>query len=122
MKTLKRVRPILRWPGGKSRHLPIILPMITPHLCYVEPFAGGLAVLLAKEPSRSEVVNDTNGTLVALYRNVQYHSEALLDEIRWTLNGRANLHEYLKQPGVTEIQRAARYLICNKISFGGNGH
>jgi DNA adenine methylase len=118
----KRVKPILRWPGGKSRHLPVILPLITPHLCYVEPFAGGLAVLLAKERSRTEVVNDTNGTLVALYRNAQWHCEALLKELEFVLNSRQTLHEFLKQPGLTEIQRVARYLVCNKISFGGNGH
>jgi site-specific DNA-adenine methylase len=38
-----------------------ILPLITPHVCYCEPFAGGLAVLMAKERSQVEVVNDING-------------------------------------------------------------
>lgn len=118
----KRVKPILRWPGGKSRHLSTILPLITPHLCYVEPFAGGLAVLLAKERSRTEVINDFNGTLVALYRNVQFHAPALMSELEFVLNSRETMHDFLKQPGLTEIQRVARYLVCNKISFGGNGH
>jgi DNA adenine methylase len=36
-----------------------------PHKHYVEPFAGGLAVLLAKNPEGvSEVVNDLNGELM----------------------------------------------------------
>lgn len=74
-------RPILRWPGGKRRMLKRILPKITPHVCYCETFAGGLAVLLAKERSEVEIVNDLNGTLVALYRNLQYHLPALLAEM-----------------------------------------
>ncbi len=119
---MNKPKPILRWPGGKSRHLKLILPLITPHLCYVEPFAGGLAVLIAKKPSRTEVVNDLNNTLVALYRNVQYHMPALLAEIEFVLNARQTLHDFIKQPGLTELQRAARWMICNKISFGGNGH
>ena len=38
--TKNRVRSILRWPGGKARHLKQILPLITAHTCYCEVFAG----------------------------------------------------------------------------------
>ena len=47
-----------------------IMPMIPAHTCYCEPFFGGGAVLLAKERSSTEVVNDINGNLVA-YLNAQ---------------------------------------------------
>jgi DNA adenine methylase len=115
-----RVRPILRWPGGKSRHLKLILPMIPPHVCYCEPFFGGGAVLLAKERSQVEVVNDLNGNLVALYRNLQFHLPALISEINWMYSSRKNLHDFIAQPGITELQRAARFLLVNRTSFGGN--
>lgn len=40
-----------------------------PHTHYVEPYAGGLAVLLAKDPEGvSEVVNDLNGDLINFWR------------------------------------------------------
>lgn len=61
-----QAKPILRWPGGKSRLLSNILPLIPEHICYAEPFAGGLAVLLAKPRSKVEVTNDANGTFVGL--------------------------------------------------------
>lgn len=77
-------------------------------------------MLLAKERSPVEVVNDLNGDLVHLYRNVQYHLPALLQEVEWILNSRKNLHDFIAQPGLTEIQRAARWLVCNRISFGGD--
>jgi DNA adenine methylase len=117
---MNRIRPILRWPGGKSRLLKKILPLLPPHTCYCEPFAGGLAVLLAKQRSPVEVVNDLHGDLVYLYRNAQYHLPALLQEIEWTLNSRENLRDFIAQPGLTEIQRAARWLIRNRISYNGN--
>lgn len=44
-----RIKPAVSWPGGKSRLLKHILPLIPKHDCYAEPFAGGLAVLLAKQ-------------------------------------------------------------------------
>jgi DNA adenine methylase len=115
----KRVRPILRWPGGKSRMLKHVLPMIPDHVCYCEPFAGGLAVLLAKERSHVEVVNDLNGDLVALYRNLQFHLPAVLSELNWLFSSRQNLKDFNQQPGLTELQRAARFLLVNRTSFGG---
>jgi DNA adenine methylase len=118
---LVRTKPILRWPGGKTRHLKHILPLITPHRTYCEPFAGGLAVFLAKERSQIEVINDINGDLVALYRNVQYHVDAIVSEIEFALNARQNMVDYRAQRGLTEIQRAGRWFVCNKISWAGNG-
>jgi DNA adenine methylase len=102
--------------------LKLILPRIPEHVCYCEPFAGGLAVLLAKPRSNVEIVNDVNGTLVALYRNLQYHLPAMLSEIDWMFSSRQTLHDFIAQPGLTEIQRAARYLLVNRTSFGGNMH
>jgi len=116
-----KTKPIVRWPGGKTRHLKSILPKIRSHRTYVEAFGGGLAVLLAKEKSAVEIVNDINGELVSLYRCCQFHLEALLSEIEWTLSSRENLAAFVAQPGLTEIQRAARFLLRNRMSFGGNG-
>ena len=98
-----------------------ILPLIRPHSTYVEAFAGGLAVLLAKPRSPAEIVNDINGDLVNLYRHAQYHLDPLLDEIRWTLSSREELEGLLAQPGLTGLQRAARFLLLNRMSFGGGG-
>lgn len=114
-------KPILRWPGGKTRALKHILPRLRPHTTYVEGFAGGLAVLLAKEPSKAEIVNDLNGELVNLYRYAQFHLDALVAEVEWTLNSRSTLADLVKQPGLTGLQHAARYLLRNRMSFGGGG-
>ncbi|MES2707164.1 MAG: DNA adenine methylase [Verrucomicrobiota bacterium] len=115
-----RTKPVLRWPGGKSRLLPEILPILPPHGLYCEPFAGGLAVLLAKAPSRAEVINDLNGDLVALYRCAQFHPDALVAEMEFHLGSRENLTDFKAQPGLTDLQRAARFLAINKASFAGN--
>ena len=116
---MTHIKPILRWQGSKSRMLKHILPMIPPHVCYCEPFFGGGAVLFAKKPSSVEVINDINGNLVALYRNLQYHLPALLQELEWLFASRQNLHDFVAQPGITELQRAARFLLVNRTSFSG---
>lgn len=117
--TPSRTKPALRWPGGKTRLLKHILPLIPEHTCYCEPFAGGLAVLLAKPRSQVEVVNDLNGDIVALYRCVQYHLPELLRELGFLVSSRQLLKDFTAQPGVTDIQRAARFYYRNRVSFGG---
>jgi len=116
-----KAKPVVRWPGGKTRMLSKILPLVRPHNLYVEAFAGGLALLLAKLRSPGEVVNDINGDLVNLYRHAQYHMDALIEECRWTLSSREELEGLIDQPGLTGLQRAARFLLRNRMSFGGGG-
>ncbi len=118
---MNRTIPIVRWAGGKSRLLGKILPRIPRHRTYVEPFAGGLAVLLAKPRSPVEVINDLNGDLVSLYRCAQWHLDALCAEIEFLVMSRRNVADLVAQPGLTELQRAARFLVLNRASFGGAG-
>lgn len=118
--SLPRTRPILRWPGSKSRLLPVILPKIPVHVCYCEPFAGGLAVLLAKERSAVEVINDQNSELIALYRSLQFHLPELLRQLDFFQASRKNMRDFTAQPGLTDLQRAARFFLRNRTSFGGD--
>lgn len=61
--------PPLKWHGGKHYLAKRIIAMMPPHVTYVEPYAGGLSVLLAKEPEDSnEVINDRNLDLVKFWR------------------------------------------------------
>jgi DNA adenine methylase len=97
-----------------------LLPLVPPHNCYVEPFAGGLAVLPAKKPSPIEVINDANHDLINFYRCVRFHQEPLLVELEFVLNSREEFNDFRHQPGLTDIQRAARWFCRNKMCFGGS--
>ncbi len=60
----------LKWhiDGGKGYLASRIVALMPPHLHYVEAFAGGLSVLLQKDPENvSEVVNDINGFLTRFW-------------------------------------------------------
>lgn len=114
-------KPIIPWPGGKRRLLKHLLSDIPSHTTYVEAFAGGAALLLAKEPSKAEVVNDLNGELVRLYRCVQHHLDELVRQFRWALSSREMFRwAQLQHPEtLTDIQRAARFYFMQKLAFGG---
>ncbi|MBM4069109.1 MAG: DNA adenine methylase [Planctomycetes bacterium] len=67
-----KLTPPLKWHGGKNYLAKRIIELMPPHVHYVEPFAGGLAVLLAKDPEGvSEVVNDVDGNLMNFWRTLQ---------------------------------------------------
>lgn len=72
----------LKWHGGKYYLASKIVELMPPHLHYVEPYFGGGAVLLARDPNDkalwldphigvSEVVNDINGRLINFWRVLQ---------------------------------------------------
>lgn len=118
---LPKVRPVIGRPGGKQRLLKHILPLIPDHTLYCEVFGGGGAVLLGKPESDLEVINDIDGDLICFYRQVKFHLDPVLDEMDLVMNSRREFQDYLQQPGLTEIQRAARWFIRNKLSFGAMG-
>lgn len=74
--------------GGKQMLLKHILPLIPTHKLYCEPFFGGGAVLFAKPPSDTEVVNDINGELVNFYKVVKTQFAELQKEIQATPHSR----------------------------------
>jgi len=121
-------RPILAWPGGKRRLAKHILPLFdSPHQCYVEPFAGGAALLFMRAtPAPVEVLNDMHSELVHLYRCVRHHLDELVRQFRWAPASR-EMFEWAKmeRPEIlTDIQRAARFLFLQKLAFGAkvSGH
>ncbi len=84
-KSKTRLTPPLKWHGGKSYLADWIIDLMPRHLHYVEPFGGGMAVLLAKNPfdqrhqwsersfekGISEVVNDLNRELMNFWKVLQ---------------------------------------------------
>ncbi len=113
--------PFIPWMGGKSRLADRIIPLIPPHVCYVEVFTGGGAIFFMKHPSECEVLNDINGELVNLYRVVQHHLEEFCRQFKHALVSRQVFEwEKMKVPDtLTDIQRAARFFYLQKTAFGG---
>lgn len=92
---------------------------------YIEVFGGAAWVLLYKDKhAQMEVYNDGDGELVNLMRCIKYHSGELQREISGIYNSREMFLDALEQlhcRGFTDIQRAARYFIKMRISYGSNG-
>ena len=115
----------ISWIGGKKLLRNKILeqfPGTKEYDRYIEVFGGAGWLLFSKEKhAELEVFNDANSELINLYRCLKYHSEALQKELEWSLVSREQFFDYKEQiqvRGMTDIQRAARYFILIKNSFG----
>ena len=83
----------LSYYGGKQQLAKIILGLIPPHRVYCEPFLGGAAIFFAKEPSKIEIINDTNGEIINFYEVLKRDFSTLEKEISISLHSR-KLHNH----------------------------
>jgi len=115
--------PPFPWPGGKSRLVPQLLPLVPPHRCYVELFGGAAALLFAKERARVEVYNDLNGELVHCFRMLKEHPAAVTGELDGLLNSRQLFDEFRRQEPatLTPAARAARFVYLLHYSYAAGG-
>ncbi|MBB1525665.1 Dam family site-specific DNA-(adenine-N6)-methyltransferase [Pectobacterium carotovorum subsp. carotovorum] len=71
------IRPFIKWPGGKSRVLPDLLPLLPKGDCLIEPFVGGASVFLNTDYSHY-VLADINADLINLYQSAKNETEDLI--------------------------------------------
>lgn len=119
----------ISWIGGKKLLRNKIIerfPAARQYDRYVEVFGGAGWVLFAKDKHAAlEVYNDVNGDLVNLYRCVKYHPGELQRELQYNLISREQFFDYISQNdvrGQTDIQRAAKFFMLIKNSFGSDRH
>ena len=121
------MKSFMGWVGRKNNLKKRILNHFPEHYGrYIEVFGGAGWVLFAKEKKQGqmEVYNDLNSNLVNLFRCIKYHPEAVRQELVWTLQSREMFFDSLSQlntVGMTDIQKAARFLYVIKNSFGSTG-
>jgi DNA adenine methylase len=125
--TRARLRPILKWAGGKSRLVPLILSRLPAQIStYYEPFIGGGAVffaLAADKRFKRAVLGDKNRELIDVYKGVK----ADVDGVIALLEGYARQHDedtyYATRdldPDTLDLaQRAARLIYLNKTGYNG---
>lgn len=114
-------RPFLKWAGGKSQLLPVILGLIPRTIgTYYEPFIGGGALLFKLRP-KCAVISDSNKELINCYLVVQNHVEGLIE----ALKTHEHTEEYflalraMDPKHLSDIERASRVIYLNKKCFNG---
>lgn len=117
----------MSWIGGKKTLRKKILeqfPEKGTFERYIEVFGGAGWILFADDShARMEVYNDVNSNLVNLFRCIKYHSDAVQEELQYILMSREQFFDAREQQyvrGMTDIQRAARFFVLIKESYGSD--
>jgi DNA polymerase-1 len=145
--TWKPLAGPLKYFGGKGTNhgkaAKWIVSYFKPHRNYVEPFAGGLSVLLARDPNdrrlwapmpkegdrgTAEIVNDLHGALTnfwmvledpTLFAEFSRRVEAVnFCEARWV---KAQEHDYRASYPEPDVTDAVEYFIQVRMSNAGDG-
>lgn len=113
------MKPPFTYFGGKLMLAERIAALLPEHKHYVEPFAGSLAVLLAKRPSPMETVNDLDGNLMNFWRILRDRPGDLERACALTPHSRAEHEDAFTLDG-DDLERARKVWVL--LTQGRGGH
>lgn len=113
------MKPPMPYFGGKIMLGPAIAEILPAHRHYVEPYAGGLSVLLAKQPSLMETVNDLDGALMTFWRMLRDRPEEFVRLCALTPHSRGEYNASADLDAGDELELARQVWI--KLSQGRTG-
>lgn len=141
---MQRIKPFLKWVGGKSRLLPEINSLVRKFkskvedwqtVDYIEPFVGGGAVffnIFNELPNLGNVhINDENTSLMITYQTVKSNLQGYIDELQriedeylpLSIEERINYyyrlrHEY-NYGYLSNLKIATLFTFLNKTGYNG---
>lgn len=113
------MKPPIPYFGSKQALAGWIVSLLPPHEHYVEPYAGSLAVLLAKIPSNHETVNDRSKSLMTFWRVLRDRPEELARVCALTPHSRAEFDAAFDDTD-DELELARRLWVRLTQSRGGS--
>lgn len=111
------VRTPLTYYGGKQALARQIVPLMPAHRVYLEPFAGGAAVLFAKPRCERETLNDADGTVMRFWRALRDRPDELAAAVAATPYGRREWRDSRDHATDDDVEAARRLLVEVDQSF-----
>ena len=111
------------YPGGKGHLSDWIISNMADHTLYVEPFCGSAAVLLNKNPSKQEVLNDIDGNITFFFETLRDRKSELIEYLNNTPYS-YNIYKRIVQDYYSghypddPIERAGQFYFLRYAQFG----
>lgn len=121
------IKSPLRYPGGKSKAIKFISPLISNFQEYREPFVGGGSVFIHVKqlyPKRHFWINDIYENLFYFWLYCQQDLQELINKVKeWKLEFKEGkeLYKFLNENlnSFSELEKASAFFIFNRITFSG---
>jgi DNA adenine methylase len=120
----KKPTPFLRWVGGKSHIINLLLEYLPTkkYKRYWEPFLGAGALFFIISPKRA-TISDINGDLINCYKQVSKNPKIIYKHLKGLERNNSKKNYYkvraLYNNSYTSIIKAARFIYLNKACFNG---
>lgn len=131
MSSTKKVKPFLKWVGGKGQLLEQFESLLPKkYNSYFEPFVGGGAVYFSINPKKAHI-NDINRTLSQTYIHIKENTEKLiksLKKLEKEFISKAqdqrkefyySIREKYNSLPAEDFERSLYFLFLNKTAFNG---
>lgn len=110
-------RTPLTYYGGKQMLAARIVALMPAHRVYLEPFAGGAAVLFAKPRAERETLNDADGQIVRFWRALRERPDDLASAVACTPYSREEYVGSRIECEDDDVEAARRLLVNIDQSF-----
>ena len=124
MTTDKKIKPFLRWAGGKNwltKNIDSVLP--THFNNYYEPFLGGGSIFFHLKNQNlikgQATLSDLNPKLIKCYQTLRDSVDLVIDELKKYSNDSITYYSERDLKYDTDFQEAARFIFLNRTSFNG---
>ncbi len=98
------MKPLLKYPGGKTSELGIIMNSIPAQINnYIEPFVGGGAVYFHLNNSRKNFINDKSEELMLLYKYIKNNNVTFYKELDIIIENWDKLKDLANNPQIYEL-------------------
>lgn len=119
-KISEKVKPFLRWAGGKTwlvKHLAGIKSSNFNN--YHEPFLGGGASFFYLQPQKHSFLSDLNNDLIETYKEVKEDAPSIIKILKTFSNSETDYYKIREKEFKSAAQRAAKFIYLNQTSFNG---
>ena len=115
----KRIKPFLRWAGGKqwlSLHLSTLIGDCNG--TYFEPFLGGASAYFSARPQNA-VLSDLNERLIETYQQLKHTPHDVISLLDQWKNDEDTYYTIRDAESSDTIRRAAQFIFLNRTCWNG---
>ena len=117
-----KLRPPVKWHGGKHYLAERIISCFPAHRIYLEPFGGAASVLLNKPPVQVEAYNDLDLRITRLFRVLQNQGGEFVARVQFIPYSQREFEDAaVYSPGASDLDKAVCDFVRWRQSFGGKG-
>ena len=117
---IKKINTPFGYFGSKNKIALQLCTQLPPHNCWVEAFSGSAALTLAKRKSPIEVINDIDGEIINVFRQLRNNHKELCRVVSLTPYAKDEL-ESARNSNLndSELERARKFLVQAMMAMNG---